>query len=187
MPGTHLQVITGWGSSLLFLLSSRCGPGKTGPCRTNPGRAGREGSIRAAPVSYLIPGKGQDVTPKRPGYLVQWDTSGRFSAGDIIAHDQYNAAKEEYEVRMKDWSGDAQKGEDGAFHISGRKRDLVKGFLEEKRYALTAEYYHYAIRARGKKVDPAAIRQKIQDLGLSCLWVHVTGETGPERNPRARR
>jgi len=154
--------------------------GQTGP--------GREGSIRAAPVSYLIPGKGHHVTQKkRPEYLVQWDTTGRFGAGETIAHDRYNAVKEEYEVRMKDWSGDAQKGEEGAFHISGRKRDLIKGFLEEKRYALTAEYYHYTVRARGKKIDPAAIRQKVQDLGLSCLWVHVTGETGPDREQRARR
>ena len=58
----------------------------------------------------------------------------------------------------------------------------MKGFLEERRYVITSEYYHYTVRARGKKVDPTAISLKIQELGLKFLWVHVIGGTGPDRS-----
>jgi hypothetical protein len=124
---------------------------------------------------------------KQREYEITGDSSGRFSAGDIITNSQYNSMKEEYEIRLKDWDGNAESGDAGAFHISGRKRDLIKSFLEEKRYALTSEYFHYTVRARGKKIDPDAILLKLKELGLKYLWVRVRDETGPERPPRRMR
>lgn len=110
---------------------------------------------------------------KRPEYEIKEDTAGNFSAGQIIPDSQYNAVKEDYDIRMKEWVGS-----ETIVHISGRKRDLIKSFLEEKRYAITAEYFHYSVRARGKNVDTGAISLKVQGLGLKFLRVRVIGETG---------
>jgi hypothetical protein len=127
------------------------------------------------------------VTPaKRPEYEVQWDTTGLFKTGQIITDIQYDSVKEDYDIRMKDWAGGSPAGE-GIFHVSGGKRDAITRFLEEKRYVITPEYYHYSIRARGKNVDPSDISRKIQELGLKFLWVHVIGEIGPDRAPARRR
>ena len=93
----------------------------------------------------------------------------------------------EYDVRMKDWTGAGPSGGDGIYHISGGKRDQVKRFLEEKRYVVTTEFYHYIIRAQGKKVDPVMLSQKIQNMGLKFIWVHVAGQTGPEKALRKMR
>jgi hypothetical protein len=136
------------------------------------------------------PDKGEVSSPVttagKPEYEVKGDTLGHFSTGQIITGSQYGAVKEEYDIRMKDWTPRQPAG-DGIFHISGGKRDQIKRFLEEKRYVITSEYYHYIIRAQGKKVDPIAISQKIQDMGLKFIWVHVVGETGPDRAPRKMR
>jgi hypothetical protein len=123
----------------------------------------------------------------RPEYEVKWDTLGHFRTGQVITGSQYGTVKEEYDIRMKDWAGTASAGGVGIFHISGGKRDQVKRFLEEKRYVLTSEYYHYIVRAQGKKVDPAMISQKIQDMGLKFIWVHVSGPAGPDKAPRKMR
>ena len=124
------------------------------------------------------------MTPaKRSEYEVQWDTAGLFRIGQIITDLQYDSVKEEYDIRMKDWADDGQQTGEGIVHISGGKRDAIKSFLEERRYVITPEYYHYSVRARGKKVDPTAISLKIQELGLKFLWVHVVGGTGPDRAP----
>jgi hypothetical protein len=123
----------------------------------------------------------------RPEYEVRGDTRGHFSTGQMITRSQYAAVKEEYDIRMKDWSGAGQPAGDGIFHISGGKRDQIKRFLEERRYVVTSEYYHYIVRAQGKKVDPLAISRAIQEKGLKYIWVHVTGETGPDREPRKTR
>ena len=121
------------------------------------------------------------MTPaKRPEYEVKWDTAGLFRIGQIITDSHYDSVKEEYDIRMKDWTGDGQQTGEGIVHISGGKRDAIKGFLEERRYVITSEYYHYSVRARGKKVDQTAISLKIQKLGLKFLWVHVIGGTGPD-------
>jgi hypothetical protein len=124
---------------------------------------------------------------KRPEYEIKWDTAGLFTVGQMIPDSQYNSVKEEYDLRLKEWDGDEKTPGEGTFHISGRKRDAIKGFLEEKRYVITSEYFHYSIRARGKKVDPLTISLKIRELGLKFLWVHVIGETGPDRDPGRRR
>lgn len=122
----------------------------------------------------------------KPEYAVQWDTLSHFSTGQVITGPQYGSVKEEYDIRMKDWTP-SPPAVDGIYHISGGKRDQIKRFLEEKRYIVTTEYYHYIIRAQGKKVDPLAISQKIQDRGLKYIWVHVIGEDGPDRTPRKMR
>ena len=124
---------------------------------------------------------------KKPDYEIQWDSADLFESGQIIPDSRYNSVKEEYEIRLKDWPGDSQHPGEGIVHISGRKRDRIKGFLEEKRYVITSEFYHYQVRARGKRVDTAAISQKIQELGLSLLWVYVIGETGPDSGSEKRR
>ena len=122
----------------------------------------------------------------RPEYEVKWDTLSHFSTGQVITGSQYGSVKEEYDIRMKDWTP-SPPAVDGIYHLSGGKRDQIKRFLEEKRYVVTTEHYHYIIRAQGKKVDPLAISQKIQEKGLKYIWVHVMGETGPERAPRKMR
>jgi hypothetical protein len=122
----------------------------------------------------------------KPEYEVKWDTISHFSTGQVITGPQYGSVKEEYDIRMKDWTP-SQPAIDGIFHISGGKRDQIKRFLEEKRYVVTTEHYHYIIRAQGKKVDPLAISQNIQEKGLKYIWVHVIGETGPDRVPRKMR
>jgi hypothetical protein len=128
------------------------------------------------------------VPPKiRPEYEIKWDTAVLFPVGQVVPDSQYNSVKEEYDLRMKEWDGDEKTKGDGIFHISGSKRDAIKSFLEEKRYVITPEYFHYSIRARGKNVDPLAISLKIRELGLKFLWVHVIGETGPDRDPGRRR
>jgi hypothetical protein len=125
--------------------------------------------------------------PGKPAYEVKWDTLGRFSLGQEITGSEYSSVKEEYDVRMKDWAGAASSGGDGIYHVSGGKRDQVKRFLEEKRYVVTSEYYHYIIRAQGKQVDPVMISRKIQDMGLKFIWVHVAGQAGPDKTPRKMR
>ena len=111
---------------------------------------------------------------KRPEYEITTDTAGHFSAGEIIPDSRYNAVKEDYDIRLKEWAGS-----ETIVQISGRKRDLITSFLEERRYAITAEYFHYSVRARGKNVDTVAISQKVQGLGLKFLYVRVIGETCP--------
>lgn len=111
---------------------------------------------------------------KRPEYEIKGDSAGHFNVGQIITDFQYDSVKEDYDIRIKEWDGDEK-----IIHISGRKRDLMKGFLEERRYVLTSEYYHYCVRSRGKKVDPVAISLKIHELGLRYLRVHIIGGTGP--------
>ena len=126
------------------------------------------------------------VTPAgKTEYEVRWDNLDRFSPGQVITGAQYGPVKEEYDIRMKDWTP-APPGE-GIYHISGGKRDRIKKFLEEKRYVVTSEYFHYILSARGKKVDPVVISQKIHEMGLKFIWVHVTGGTGPDREPRKMR
>lgn len=137
---------------------------------------GKEGSRGGTSDPYHRAKDGCGVAPKkRPEYEIQEDTTGHFSVGQIIPDPHYNSIKEDYDIRMKEWPGSETR-----VHISGRKRDLIKGFLEEKRYAITAEYYHYVVRARGKNVDTGAISLKIQGLGLKFLRVRVIGETGPD-------
>jgi hypothetical protein len=129
-----------------------------------------------ASETYLEKGGWIHVTPaKKPEYEVQWDTAGLFRIGQIITGSHYDSVKEDYDIRMKDWAGDGQQTGEGIVHISGGKRHAIKGFLEERRYAITSEYYHYVVRARGKKVDPTSISLKIRELGLKFLWVHVIG------------
>jgi hypothetical protein len=123
----------------------------------------------------------------KPAYEVKWDTLGRFTPGQEITGSEYGSVKEEYDVRMKDWTGAGLASGDGIYHISGGKRDQVKRFIEEKRYVVTSEFYHYIIRAQGKKVDPIAISRGIQDKGLKFIWVHVLGQAGPEKVPRRMR
>jgi hypothetical protein len=118
---------------------------------------------------------------KRHEYEIKGDTACHFNVGQIITDSQYDSVKEDYDIRMKEWDGESQQTGENIFHISGRKRDMIKRFLEERRYAITSEYYHYSIRARGKKVEPTVISLKIQELGLKFLWVRVIGETGPDR------
>lgn len=128
-------------------------------------------------------GKGYLVTPRKESeYEIKEDTAGHFSAGEIIPDSRYNSVKEDYDIRLKEWAGS-----ETIVQISGRKRDLIKSFLEEKRYALTAEYYHYNVRARGKNIDPMAISLKIQQLGLKFLRVQVIGESGPDCDSGKRR
>jgi hypothetical protein len=112
---------------------------------------------------------------KRPDYEIKLDTAGTFGTGQIIPDIRYDAAKEDYDIRLKEWEG-------GILQISGGKRDAIKSFLEENRYVITLEYYHYSVKARGKKADPVAISEKVRKLGLKFLWVHVIGETGPDED-----
>jgi hypothetical protein len=119
---------------------------------------------------------------KRPDYEIKLDTAGTFSNGQIIPDIRYDAVKEDYDIRLKVWDGGGPAAGDGIVQISGGKREMIKSFLEEKRYAVTSEYYHYSVRARGKKIDPAVIAQKVQDLGLKFLWVRVIGESAPDEN-----
>lgn len=116
----------------------------------------------------------------KPEYEVKQDTLSHFTTGQVITGSQYGSVKEEYDIRLKDWTP-SQPQHDRIFHISGGKRDQIKRFLEEKRYIVTTEYYHYIIRAQGKKVDPEIISQKIRELGLKFIWVHGVGETGPDK------
>jgi hypothetical protein len=114
---------------------------------------------------------------KRSEYEITGDSAGIFSTGEIIPDSKYDSLKEDYDIRLKDW-------DDGTLQVSGRKRDLIKGFLEEKRFAITSEYYHYQVRARGKNMDPAPILLKIRELGMKFLWVRVIGEKSPDGNPK---
>ena len=116
------------------------------------------------------------MTPrKRPEYTIQFDTAGTFSTGQVIPDVLYDSVKEGYDIRLKVWDG-------GIVQVSGQKRVAIKSFLEEKRYAITSEYYHYSIRARGKAIDPAVISEKVRGLGLKLLWVRVIGETAPRED-----
>jgi hypothetical protein len=125
------------------------------------------------------------VTPKkRPEYQIKYDSAGIFTVGQIIPDSRYNMVKEDYDIRMKEWDGGGQHAGEGIVQISGGKRDFVKAFLEEKRFAVASEYYHYTVRARGKKIDPGSISQKVQEMGLKFLWVHVIGESVPDENRR---
>jgi len=99
----------------------------------------------------------------------------------MIPDSRYNAAKENYDIRLKEWAGSEKTTGEGTIHISGQKRDAIKSFLEERRYVTTPEFYHYVLRARGKKVDPAPISLKIRQLGFKFLWVRVIGESDPGR------
>jgi len=137
--------------------------------------------IKKTGSEYTVP------KPKRPDYEIHLDTTGIFETGQIIPDSRYNSVKEDYEIRLKDWPGDSLHPGEGIVHLSGRRRDLIKGFLEEKRYVITLEFYHYSVRARGKSVDPQVISQKIQELGVKFLWVHVIGETGPDSGSETRR
>lgn len=109
---------------------------------------------------------------KRPDYEIKLDTAGTFGIGQIIPDIRYDAIKEEYDIRLKEW-------DEGIVQVSGAKRDLIKGFLEEKRYVVTPEYYHFTVRARGKKVDSSVISEKVKGLGLKFLWARVIGEMPP--------
>jgi|SRR5208337_3419336 len=158
--------------------------------RVNDGIAvARDG--QKEPRDSCVPAKGptlrQGTSPGQPEYEVKKDTLGHFSTGQIITGSHYGSVKEEYDVRMKDWAGNSQPRGDMIYHISGGKRDQIKRFLEENRYVVTSEYYHYIVRAPGKRVDPVAILLKAQNMGLKCLWVHAVGETGPDRAPRKMR
>lgn len=113
---------------------------------------------------------------KRPDYEIKLDTAGTFSTGQVIPDIRYDAVKEEYDIRMKVWDG-------GILRISGGKRDAIKSFLEEQRYVVTPEYYHYNVRARGKKPDPGPIAEKVRKLGLRFLHVQVLGEAAPYEKP----
>jgi hypothetical protein len=116
------------------------------------------------------------MTPrKRPEYEVQVDTVGTYSAGQVIPDVVYDSVKEGYDIRLKVWDG-------GTVQISGQKRDMIKSFLEEKRYVITSEHYHYLIRTRGKKTDPSPICQKVRELGLKLLSVRVIGELVPDED-----
>lgn len=118
------------------------------------------------------------MTPrKRPDYEIKLDTGGAFSTGQIIPDIRYDATKEDYDIRLKEWAG-------GHLQVSGGKRDTIKSFLDENRYVVTPEYYHYNVSARGKKADPVVISQKVQFLGLKFLWVRVIGESSPDENRR---
>ena len=144
--------------------------------------AGSEVSKRGASDPYLRKGEGKRVTPKnRPEYEIKGDSAGHYTVGQIITDSRYISVKEDYDIRMKDWVGEDKQTGDGIVHISGRKRDAIKSFMEERRYAITPEYYHYIVRARGKKVDLTVTSLKARELGLKFLWVRVIGETGPDR------
>jgi hypothetical protein len=118
------------------------------------------------------------VTPrKRPEYEIQFDSTGAYSIGQVIPDSRYGSGKEDYEIRMKVWDG-------GGLQVSGRSRDAIRSFLDEKRYAFTSEYYHYNVRARGKAIDPVCISQKVQELGLKFLWVRVMGEMAPDEGQK---
>jgi hypothetical protein len=157
--------------------------------KKNTGDTGVTGDLQSEPGESRTSGAGDtpvSVSPAgKPEYEVKWDTLGRFSTEQVITGSAYGAVKEEYDVRMKDWDGPS--GGDAIFHLSGGKRDQVKRFLEEKRYVVTSEFYHYIIRAQGKKVDPVMISKKIQDMGLKFIWVHVAGQAGPDKTPRKMR
>ncbi len=112
---------------------------------------------------------------KRPDYEICRDTTGTFETGQVISGLQYDVGKEGYDIRMKVWDG-------GILQISGRKREAILSFLEEKRYVITPEYYHYHVRARGKNPDPSLISEKVQALGLKFLGVRVIGETIPDED-----
>ncbi len=112
---------------------------------------------------------------KRPEYEICRYTTGTFEAGQVVPGLQYDLGKEGYDIRLKEWDG-------GILHISGRKRETILSFLEEKRYVITPEYYHYRVRARGKNPDPLLIAEKVQALGLRFLWVRVIGETIPRED-----
>lgn len=114
---------------------------------------------------------------KRPDYEIKLDTAGTFSIGQIIPDIRYDAAKEDYDIRLKEW-------DEGVVQVSGGKRELIRSFLEEKRYVVTPEYYHYIVRARGKNVDSAVISQKVTELGLKFLWARVIGEMPSEEGRR---
>jgi len=159
--------------------------------KKNTGEAGvTGGTTPEEPAVTDVHDKGaarQAAPAGRSEYEVKWDTLGHFRVGQVITGPQYGTVKEEYDIRMKDWAGANSSGGDGIYHISGGKRDQVKRFLEEKRYVLTSEYYHYIVRAQGRKVDPVMILQKIQDMGLKFIWVHVSGPAGPDKAPRKMR
>ena len=159
--------------------------------KKNRGDTGATSDLQSEPGEFRTSDTGDtpvSVSPSgKPEYEVKWDTLGRFSVGQVITGSAYGAVKEEYDVRMKDWTGTGSPAGDGIYHISGGKRDQVKRFLEEKRYVVTSEFYHYIIRAQGKKVDPVMISQRFQDMSLKFIWVHVAGQAGPDKAPRKMR
>lgn len=122
--------------------------------------------------------------PKGLVYEIKEDTVRRFSHGQKITQSEYNSVKKNYDIRMKDWVGDSQGLGKKIFFISGSKRDLIKDFLDERKYVITIQPHHYVVRGNGEKVTTLVIKDEIRKMGLKFLWIHVIGETGYDRASR---
>ena len=121
--------------------------------------------------------------PNNRSYEIKVDTVGRFSVGQKITESVYNSVKDDYDIRMKDWDGDSQHLGRIVFYISGRKRGLIKDFLDKRKYNVKELEYNYHITG---KVAWMAMSMEIQEMeNVKFLYIHVVGESGYDRAAKA--
>ena len=114
--------------------------------------------------------------PKDCEYQIKEDFLHLFSPGQIISESEYTSVKKNYDIRMKYWDGQSQHLGKGVSHISGRKRKLIKHFLEEREYKVKELAYHYHVTG---KVAWMAMKTEIQEMkNVKFLYVIVIGESG---------
>ena len=124
--------------------------------------------------------------PKGFVYEIKEDSVHRFRIGQIITESKYNSVKEKYDIRMKCWDGNSQHLGNGVLHISGRKRELIKDFLDKRKYNVKELEYHYHVTGNGKKVAWRAMSMEIQEMKtVKFLYIRVVGESGYDRASRA--
>ena len=124
--------------------------------------------------------------PKDREYEIKEDSVHRFRIGQIITESEYNSVKEKYDIRMKYWDGNSQHLGNGVFHISGRKRELIKDFLDKRKYNVKELEYHYHVTGNGRKVAWLAMSMEIQEMKtVKFLYIRVVGESGYDRASRA--
>ena len=116
-------------------------------------------------------------------YEIKEDTAHQFSYGQKITEYEYSSVKKDYDIRMKYWDGNTQHLGKGVFHISGRKRELIKKFLEERAYQIKELKYHYYVTGNVAWMVMSSEIQEIKDLKF--LYVRVIGESGCDRAAKA--
>ena len=124
--------------------------------------------------------------PKGREYEIKVDSAHKFSDGQIITESEYNSVKKNYDIRMKFWNGNSEHSGKGVSHISGQKRELIKDFLDKRKYNVKELAYHYHVTGNGKKVAWIAMSMEIQEMkNVKFLYIRVVGESGYDRASRA--
>jgi hypothetical protein len=120
--------------------------------------------------------------PKGREYEIKEDSIHQFSIGQIITESEYNSVKEKYDIRMKYWDGHSEHLGKGVSHISGQKRELIKDFLEIRKYKVKELKYHYHVTG---KVAWMAMSAEIKEMkNVKFIYIHVVGESGYDLTAR---